>query len=105
MAAHEVVDRVVSLDRLARVTPEAVEHVVLHEPALDIPVVDVGDLQLPAARRLQARKYIPDGLVIEVRTGDGELARRILWLLNDQLDAAAAVELRHAKVLQVLAIG
>src|SRR6266852_5691758 len=53
VATHEVVDRVVSLDGLARVTPEPIQHVVLHEPALDIPVVDVGDLELASTRRLQ----------------------------------------------------
>ena len=44
----EVDDLVVDLDRLAGVAPEAVDDVVLHLAAVDVGVVDVGDLQLAA---------------------------------------------------------
>src|SRR5712692_1372272 len=102
--AHEVVDGVVGIDGLPGVAPEAFEHVVLHETFLDVPVVDVGDLELAPARRLQVGQHVPDRFVIEVRAGDGELARWNLWLLHDALDAAAAVELRHAQMPEVLGI-
>src|SRR5206468_6847505 len=41
----------------------------------------------------------------EVDARDRELARGLLWLLHDPLDALIAVELRDAEVTQVLAVG
>src|SRR6266540_1406675 len=41
---HEVIHLVISVDRLAGVAPETVEHVIFHESPLEIPVVDVRDL-------------------------------------------------------------
>ena len=76
VGADEVVDGVVRVDRLAGVAPEALEHVVLHRPLLDVPVVHVGDLELAAAGRLERRQHVPDGLVVEVDAGDRVLARR-----------------------------
>src|SRR6266508_1066021 len=49
VGAHEVADRVVGLDRLAGVAPEPLENVVLHRPSVEVPVVDVSDLELSAA--------------------------------------------------------
>src|SRR5229473_8642101 len=46
VGADDVLNRVVRLHRFARVAPEAFQHVVLHKPAFDVPVVDVGDLEL-----------------------------------------------------------
>src|SRR3712207_5162616 len=73
--ADEVVDLVVGGDRLAGVAPEPVEDVVLHGPALHVPVVDVGDLQLAPAGRLQGRDHVEDVLVVEVDPGDHVVAR------------------------------
>ena len=46
-AGGRVVHRVVGVDRLAGVTPEALEHVEGHRALVDVVVVDVGDLELP----------------------------------------------------------
>src|SRR5919108_1504197 len=72
--ADEVVDLVVGVDRLAGVAPEPLEDVVLHGAALDVPVVDVGDLQLAPARGLQGRDDVEDLLVVEVDAGDHVVA-------------------------------
>src|SRR5206468_11542262 len=74
--ADEVVDLVVGVDRLAGVAPEPLEDVVLHATALDVPVVDVGDLQLAPARRLQGGDDVEDVLVVEVDAGDHVVAGR-----------------------------
>src|SRR4029453_10314580 len=70
MDADEVVDLVVGVDGLSGVAPEPVQHVVLHLAALDVPVVDVGDLQLAAAGRPQRGDDLEDALVVEVNAGD-----------------------------------
>src|ERR671918_1760322 len=88
--ADEVVDLVVGVDRLAGVAPEAVEDVVFHEPALDVPVVHVGDLQLAPARRLEGRDHVVDVLVVEVDAGDHVAAGRVVRLLEDADDPAVA---------------
>ena len=98
---HEVVHGVVGVDGLACVAPEALDDVVLHRPLVDEPVVDVRDLQLAAAGRLQRRDHVPDRLVVEVHAGDGVLARRLLGLLQDA-DDALPVELRDAEMAEVL---
>ena len=59
-ALTKVVDGVVRVDRLARVAPEALEHVVLHRPLVDVPVVHVGDLELAAAGRLEVGDHLED---------------------------------------------
>src|ERR687894_3269366 len=81
--ADEVVDLVVGVDRLAGVAPEPVEDVVLHGPALHVPVVDVGDLQLATAGRLEGRDHLEDVLVVEVDPGDHAVARRVVGLLEN----------------------
>src|SRR5215218_2909169 len=101
MDADEVVDLVVGVDGLSGVAPEPVQHVVLHLAALDVPVVDVGDLQLAAAGRPQRGDDLEDALVVEVDAGDHVVAGRVVGLLEDADDPAVAVELGHAEVAQV----
>ena len=74
--AHEVVHQVIGVDRLAGVAPEAVEDVRLQLAALDVPVVQIRDLELSAARRLERREDLPDLFVVEVGAGDDVAARR-----------------------------
>src|SRR5215211_6139532 len=97
----EVVDLVVGVDRLAGVAPEPVEDVVLHGPALDVPVVDVGDLQLAPAGRLEVGDDVEDLLVVEVDAGDHVAGGRVVGLLQDADDPALVVELGDAEVAQV----
>src|SRR5215217_596338 len=99
--ADEVVDLVVGVDRLPGVAPEPLEDVVLHAAALDVPVVDVGDLQLAPARRLQGGDDLEDVLVVEVDAGDHVVAGRVVGLLEDADDPAVAVQLGDAEVAQV----
>src|SRR5215212_4150831 len=99
--ADEVVDLVVGVDRLAGVAPEPVEDVVLHGPALDVPVVDVGDLQLAPAGRLEVGDDVEDLLVVEVDAGDHVAGGRVVGLLQDADDPAPVVELGDAEVAQV----
>src|SRR5215207_2185772 len=99
--ADEVVDLVVGVDRLAGVAPEPVEDVVLHGPALHVPVVDVGDLQLAPAGRLQGRDHLEDLLVVEVDAGHHVARGRVVGLLQDADDPAVAVQLGDAEVAQV----
>src|SRR5215211_6862791 len=99
--ADEVVDLVVGVDRLPGVAPEALEDVVLHAAPLDVPVVDVGDLQLAPARGLEGGDDVEDVLVVEVDAGDHVVAGRVVGLLEDADDPAVAVELGHAEVAQV----
>src|SRR5205823_7341376 len=51
VCTNEIVDLVVRVDRFTGVAPEPVEDVELHRALLDVPVVDVRDLELTAARR------------------------------------------------------
>src|SRR5207302_6213056 len=105
MVADEVLDLVIRVHRLTGIAPEAVEHVVLHETLLEVPVIHISDLELPAVRRSQPGEDTPHGGVIEVDAGHRVLARRYLGLLDDPLDPAVAVELSHPKVPEVLAVG
>src|SRR5260221_9445957 len=102
LRAHHVVHFVVGLHRLARVAPETFEHVVLHQPLFEVPVVHVGDLELAAARRLQRAQHLPYAVVVEVDAGHGQLARRAARLLHDARDAPVAVELSDAEALQMV---
>src|SRR5436190_14160096 len=105
VAAHEVVDGVVAVDRLAGVTPEAVHDVVLQLAALGVVVVHIGDLELTASGRLQRLDHREDSRVVAVHAGHRILARRLLRLLHDPRKAPIGIELRDAQVLQVLALG
>src|ERR1043166_2843996 len=104
MLADEVSDLVVGLDGFAGVAPKAFQDVVLHQTAFQIPVVDVGDLELAASRRLELRDYLPDRLVVEVNAGHREIAGRLGGLLMDAGDPAVAIELRDAEIAQVLTV-
>src|SRR4029453_18814704 len=99
--ADEVVDLVVGVDRLAGVAPEPVQDVVLHQPALDVPVVDVGDLQLAPGGGLEGRDDVVDLLVVEVDAGDHEARGRVVGLLQDAHDPVLVVQLGDAEVAQV----
>src|SRR5258708_21566272 len=62
VVAHMVLDGVVGGDRFAGVAPEALQHVVLHQALLDVPVVHVSDLELATAGPLQPRSHLPHGV-------------------------------------------
>src|SRR6266550_6621203 len=104
IGADEVADGVVRLDRLPGVTPESAEHVVLQLGVVEVPVVDVRDLELAAPRRLELGQHPPYRIVVEVHAGHGEVAGRFLRLLDDPRDPAVAVELGHAQVPEVLGV-
>src|SRR6202521_4348035 len=98
MRPHEVVGRVVRGHRFSRVSPEPFKDVVLHDATFQVPVVDIGDLQLPTTRWLELGEYRPDRLVVEVHAGHGIIARRVFRLFDDSLDPAASVELSYAQM-------
>src|SRR4029453_7140311 len=75
--------------------------VVLHAAALDVPVVDVGDLQLAPARRLQGGDDVEDVLVEEGGAGGHVVAGGVRGLLEDADDRAVLVQLGDAEVAQV----
>src|SRR3984893_11575003 len=105
VGAHEVLDLVVGLHRLTGVAPEAFDYVVLDAAVVEVPVVDVRDLELSTTGRLQLGQNLPHGIVVEIDTGDGEFAGRIFRLLDDAFDAIGAVEVGHTEVAQVVTIG
>src|SRR5437879_4242798 len=96
--------RVVRGNRLTRIAPEAIEHVVLHQSVLEEPVVHVSDLELSAPGRLELGQHIPYRRVIKVNARDSEVAGRLLGLLDNPFDPALAVELGDAQVAKVLVI-
>src|SRR5438067_9536824 len=97
---HVVVDLVVGLDRLAGVTPEALDDVVLHPGLADVVVVHVGDLELTPSRRLQGRDDLEDVGRVEVDAGDAVRARGVRRLLDDLRHPSVAIQLGDAEVLQ-----
>src|SRR6267142_1115410 len=103
--AHPIVDRVVRVHRFAGIPPEAVEDVVFHQAALDVPVIDVGDLELTAPGGLEVGQHAPHRLVIEVDARDRVIAGRVLGFLDDLLDATAPVQLGDTQVAQMLMVG
>src|SRR5712691_13364158 len=104
ISTYEVVHRVIRLDGFPRVTPETIEHVVFHQPPLDIPVVDVCDLELAAARGLEVWDYLPDGVVVEIDARYCVGAWWIRGLFHDALDSPVAIQLGYAKVPEMLVI-
>src|SRR6266481_3462247 len=78
VTADEVVDGVVGVDGLPGVTPEPVDHVVLHDAGPDEVVVHVGDLQLLPAGWLQGRDHLEVRPIVEVHTRHSEGAGRVL---------------------------
>ena len=101
----EVVDHVVRVDRLPGVTPEPLEDVVGHRPLGHVVVVDVGDLELPTARRLKRGDDREDLGVVAVDAGDPVGARRDRRLFLDAHHPAGLVELGDPEVAQVLGLG
>src|SRR4029077_6725246 len=66
LPAHVVLDGVVGRDGFAGIAPEALQDVVLHQAVLDVPVVDVGDLELAPGRGRELRAHLPDRPIIDV---------------------------------------
>ena len=56
----------------------AAQQLDLQLAALEIAVVDVGDLELAARRRLEAGGDVEDAVVVEIEAGDGVVRRRLL---------------------------
>src|SRR5437899_12883264 len=97
----EIADRVVGGDRLTSVTPESIEDVVLHLAVVEVPVVDVGDLELATPRYLQLGQDSPDGLVVEIHARYREVAGRLFRFLDDPGDPVVAIELSYTQVAEV----
>ena len=74
----------------------ALEHLDREAALLEVVPADVGDLVLPARRGLQAAGDLDDVVVVEVQTGNGELAPRVLRLLLEGHRLPVGVELHHA---------
>src|SRR5256885_10635894 len=87
-APDEVVDRVVRIDGLTGVSPEALDDVVLDRASPDEVVVHVRDLELAPRRRCERREHREHRAVVEVHAGHGVRARGVLRLLGDAAGAA-----------------
>src|SRR5438477_7568133 len=83
-----------------RVRPPAVEDLAGELATPQIPVVDVGDLELAPARRLQGADHVEDLGVVEVDAGDRVVALRSRRLLLDR-PHTVAVELGDPESLCV----
>src|SRR5207302_1550842 len=70
-APDEVIDRVVRVDGLTGVSPEALDDVVLDRAGFDEVVVHVGDLELAPRRRRERRQHREHRAVVEVPAGGG----------------------------------
>ena len=103
--AHEVVHRVVRLDRLPGVAPEAFLDVVGHLALPDVVVVHVGDLELAAARGDEVADDVEHARLVAVDAGHAVLRGRMLGLLLDVRHPAVLPEDGHAEVAQVLGLG
>ncbi len=64
-------------------------------------VVDVGDLQLAATRRLELRDHVEDVGLVAIEACDGEAAGWISRLLDDLRDPAV-LDARDAEMLEML---
>src|SRR2546421_3220353 len=104
VAANEIVDGVIIVDRFAGIPPEALENVELRDPLGDEPVVDVRDLELPPARWLEPGQHLEDLAGIKVDARHPKLAGRLLWLFDDLDNAILAVEARHPEVPEVVRV-
>src|SRR5947208_7953713 len=92
---------VIRIDGLTGVAPVTPEDVVLEKAGADVMVVDVGDLELTATRRLELRDHVEDVRLVAIETGDGEASRRVRRFLDDFCDPPA-LEARHSEVAQLL---
>jgi hypothetical protein len=88
----------------AGVRPPAVHHAVAQVVPLDVPVVDVGDLELAARRRLEPLDDFEDARVVNVDAGHREAAPGLEGLLLDAGDAAV-LEHRDAEALGIVNLG
>jgi hypothetical protein len=70
--------------------------------ALEVVVVDVGDLELAARRRLQPGGDVDDLVVVHVQAGDREVRLRHRRLLLDGEDFCSSKTPRHAVALGIL---
>src|SRR5215472_15333167 len=101
VCTDEVVDCIVSVDRLSRVAPEAIDHVVLHQALLDEVVVHVRYLQLATGGRRQGGDDVEHACIIEVDTGNRIGTRWVVRFFNDASQATAVVELGYPHVAQM----
>ena len=69
--------------------------------ALEVAKIEIGDLQLFARGRLQTARKIDSLLVINVKTGHGEMALRLFRFFLDADCFAIGAELDHAVTLRV----
>ena len=80
----------------------ATEALDIQVAALEVGIVDVGDLQLAAWRGLDRLGDLDHVVVIEVQTGHGVAGLRLGWLFLDGQRLAGLVEIDHAEALRVL---
>ena len=66
--------------------------------------VDVGDLQFAAGGRLQVRRDIEDGVVVEVEPGHGPVRQKLRRLFDDIDRLFGAVEFNHAILARLIDI-
>jgi len=69
--------------------------------ARQVSAVDVGNLQLAARRRLQARRNLNDGVVVEIKPRDGIVGFRPLRLFLQRYRLARPIELNHAIAFRI----
>ena len=69
--------------------------------AREVCLVDVGDLELTAGRRLYCLRDIDDVLVVEIEASHGEIRLRLGWLLLETHGLALLVELDDTVALGV----
>src|ERR1700675_2812903 len=92
---------VVGVYGLTGVAPVAPEDVVLELAGTDVVVVDVGDLELAATRRLELRDHVEDVGLVAIEARDGEATWWIRRLLDDLRDPAV-LDPRDAEMTEML---
>ena len=80
----------------------ATEALDIQVAALEVGIVDVGDLQLAAWRGLDRLGDLDHVVVIEVQTCHGVAGLRLGWLFLDGKRLAGLVEIDHAEALRIL---
>src|SRR5262245_3288398 len=83
------------------VRPPALEHLEGHRAVADVPVVDVGDLELAALGGLQGLDDLEDPRVVHVDADHGQVGDGVLGLLLDR-QHAVALELGHPEAVRVV---
>src|SRR5215469_9915097 len=72
--------------------------------ALQVVAVDVGDLKLPARRRVQASRNVEHRIVVEVKARHRPVRYEPRWLLDQFDDRTRAIELKHAVLTRLIDI-